>query len=449
MAGIRRTRPGWLTLRVVGVAAGLLALTATAAACSKGPVWQQPGDMGSSSAAPQPAALTLSLDTLAPQPSPSDPITASVANGTLDSVTLTNTATGKPVAGDLSADKKTWTNSEQLGYDKPYQLVVSATGDDGQRKDVTKTFTTLKPKNMTLPYLRANVGTLLNGGTFGVGQPVTVWFDERISDKAAAERTLSVTTDPPGIVGGWYWMDDHEVHWRPKDYWPVSTKVTVTAKVYGKDMGGGIYGQQDVTATFKIADHSHLAVADHDTKRMKVYQDGVQITSIAGRDVTAGIPISMGKGGSETQPSGVVVDFRTNSGPHVITLSYDVYRMTSASFGITNPASPNFYDVNIKKAMRISGDGEFVHSRDWDVSQMGVLNTSHGCVNVPVVYMDWFYTTFRAGDVVDVKNTGKNLDLRNGLGDWTLSWDNWLKGSAIPASPSPTPGPSASSTPTN
>jgi hypothetical protein len=105
--------------------------------------------------------------------------------------------------------------------------------------------------------------------------------------------------------------------------------------------------------------------------------------------------------------------------------------------------------VNIKKAMRISGDGEFVHSRDWDVSQMGVLNTSHGCVNVPVVYMDWFYTTFRAGDVVDVKNTGKNLDLRNGLGDWTLSWDNWLKGSAIPASPSPTPGPSASSTPTN
>jgi lipoprotein-anchoring transpeptidase ErfK/SrfK len=435
MAGsIRRARPGWLTLRVVGVAAGLLALTATAAACAKAPVWQQPGDTGSSSAARQPAALTLSLDTLAPQPSPSDPITATVANGTIDSVTLTNTATNKAVAGELSADKKTWTNSEQLGYDKPYQLVVSATGDDGQHKDVTKTFTTLKPKNMTLPYLRANVGTLLNGGTFGVGQPITVWFDERISDKAAAEKTLSVTTDPSGIVGGWYWMDDHEVHWRPKDYWPTSTKVTVTAKVYGKDMGGGIYGQQDVTASFKIADHSHLAVADHDTKHMKVYQDGVQITSIAGHDVTAGIPISMGKGGSETQPSGVVVDFRTNSGPHVITLSYDVYRMTSASFGITNPASPNFYDVNIKKAMRISGDGEFVHSRDWDVSQMGNLNTSHGCVNVPVVYMDWFYTTFRAGDVVDVKNTGKNLDLRNGLGDWTVSWDNWLKGSALAGS---------------
>ena len=48
-----------------------------------------------------------------------------------------------------------------------------------------------------MPYLRANVSTLLDGGTFGVGQPVVVWFDEPIKDKAAAERTLTVTTDPP------------------------------------------------------------------------------------------------------------------------------------------------------------------------------------------------------------------------------------------------------------
>jgi lipoprotein-anchoring transpeptidase ErfK/SrfK len=416
-------------VRLVGVATGLLALTVSAA-CSKQAIWQSPGQTSDSPAA-QAAQVTFSFDSGPKEPSPSDPITATISNGTLESVTLTNTGTGKPVGGTLAPDKTSWTNSEALGYGKTYELVVLATGADGKKADTTRTFTTLTPKNMTLPYLRANVGTLLNGGTFGTGQPITVWFDERISDKAAAEKTLSVTTDPPGVVGGWYWMDDHEVHWRPKDYWPTNTKVTVTAKVYGKDMGGGIYGQQDVTATFQIAAHSHLAVADHDTKHMKVYQDGVQITKIAGNDVTAGIPISMGKGGSETEPSGVVVDFRTNSGPHVITLSYDVYHMTSASFGITDPKSPNYYVADIKKAMRISGDGEFVHSRDWDVNQMGVLNTSHGCVNVPVVYMNWFYTTFIAGDVVDVTNTGKNLDPRNGLGDWMISWDNWLKGSAL------------------
>jgi hypothetical protein len=64
--------------------------------------------------------------------------------------------------------------------------------------------------------------------------------------------------------------------------------------------------------------------------------------------------------------------------------------------------------------------------------------------------MNWFFTTFRAGDVVDVKNTTKNLDLHNGLGDWTLSWDNWLKGSALPAAPaSPSPTASPSPAPAN
>ena len=53
MAGsIRRRRPGRLTLRVVGIAAGLLALTATATACGKAPVWQEPGQTGSTTAAP-------------------------------------------------------------------------------------------------------------------------------------------------------------------------------------------------------------------------------------------------------------------------------------------------------------------------------------------------------------------------------------------------------------
>ena len=85
---------------------------------------------------------------------------------------------------------------------------------------------------------------MLDGGTFGVGQPIVVWFDEPIKDKAAAEKRCSVTTDPP-VDGGWHWIDDREVHWRPKEYWPAGTKVTVTANVYGKNLGGGLYGQQE------------------------------------------------------------------------------------------------------------------------------------------------------------------------------------------------------------
>jgi len=372
--------------------------------------------------------LVLSHSPDAANVSPTDPVTVAITGGTLESVTLTNPA-GKIVKGDFDATKENWKSSEDLGYNKRYTLTAIGVGADGKRLEETRAFTTVKPENFTLPYLRANVGTLLDGGTFGVGQPIVVWFDEVVKDRAAAERTLTVTTDPP-VVGAWHWLDSREVHWRPKEYWPAGAKVKVDAKVYGKDLGGGLYGQEDRTASFTIG-RSKIAIADSNTKRMKVYIAGQQVTTINGKDVTAGIPISMGKNSTERAANGSIIDFRTNSGPHVVTLKYEAYRMTSASFGITDPKSPNFYDIVIKKSIRISSDGEFVHLADWNIPQHGVANTSHGCINVAPAYIFWFYDTFGAGDVVDVKNTGKNLDVRNGLGDWVLSWDEWQKGSAL------------------
>ena len=104
--------------------------------------------------------------------------------------------------------------------------------------------------------------------------------------------------------------------------------------------------------------------------------------------------------------------------------------MTSASFGITDPKSPNYYDETIYQTVRISGSGEFVHLADWNISQHGKANTSHGCVNVAPAYIYWFYDQFNQGDVVEVLNSGRKLGLRDGLGDWTLSWADWIKGSA-------------------
>jgi lipoprotein-anchoring transpeptidase ErfK/SrfK len=379
-------------------------------------------------APPEPITLALAPAAGAQGVSPADAVTAQMTGGTLESVKLTD-AQGQVVGGDTAPDKKTWRNSAALSYNKKYTLTATGLGRDGSHPQQTLTFTTVKPKNLTQPYLRANDGALLDKGTFGVGQPVVVSFDEPIKDKAAAERTLSVSTEPAGIVGGWYWMNTHEVHWRPKDYWPSGTKVNVTAKVFGHDLGGGLFGQQDVSASFIIG-QSKIAIADSKTHRMKVYVDGQLVTNISGKDVTGGIPISMGKGGTERTANGVV-DFTTNSGPHVVTTKYEVYRMTSASFGITDPHSRNFYDTAIKKSIRISGDGEFVHLRDWDVYQIGNQNTSHGCINVGVPYIYWFYDTFGSGDIVDVTGTSRNLDVHNGLGDWVVSWDDWLKGSAL------------------
>jgi lipoprotein-anchoring transpeptidase ErfK/SrfK len=413
--------------RLVGVLAVAMAL-GLAAGCGGGVGAQWQGTGGAASPGPGQPQLVINPVADAKDVSPADPVRVGVINGTLEAVTLTN-PDGKIVKGAYDGDKRSWQNTEELGYSKTYTLVAVGVGADGQRQEQTHRFKTVTPKEFTLPYLRANVGRLLDGGTFGVGQPIVVWFDEKIKDRAAAERTLTVTTDPP-VVGAWRWMDSYELHWRPQRYWPAGTKVKVEAKVYGRDFGDGLYGQEDRSASFTIG-RSKIAIADSKTHFMKIYIDGKQVAKINGRSVTAGVPVSMGKNSGERTPTGQWVDFRTASGPHVVTTKHEVYRMTSASFGITDPKSPNYYDIPIKKSVRISGAGEFVHLADWNIWAHGKQNTSHGCINVAPTYIYWFYNTFGAGDIVDVRNSGRKLELRDGLGDWMMPWDEWVKGSAL------------------
>jgi lipoprotein-anchoring transpeptidase ErfK/SrfK len=413
---VGRTRVGRIRVGRLNVAAALIALFAlvVTTGCS-GPraQWQDAGGRPAGTPAPQAAKLTFSHENNASGISPAEPITVAVDDGRLTSVALTN-AEGKEVTGEYDAAKTSWKSSEPLGYDKAYTLVVSSTGDDGKTVQETRTFTTLKPSNFTLPYLRANSGVLLDGGTFGVGQPIVIWFDEAITDRAAAVSSLTVTTDPP-TIGAWRWLNNHEVHWRPQEYWQSGTKVTVAAKVYGVNLGNGLYGQEDRTASFTIG-QSKIAIADASTKQMEVYIGGALVRTI---------PVSMGKNGGEYAPNGNYIDFRTQSGPHVVMGKAEVVRMTSASYGLTDPNSPNYYDTPVKKAVHISGDGEYVHLADWNIPQHGYSNTSHGCINVAPEHIYWFYDTFGVGDVVDVRNTGRNLPLGNGISDWVLSWAEW------------------------
>jgi lipoprotein-anchoring transpeptidase ErfK/SrfK len=419
-----RVRRRTLLVAVLGSAGAVLA------GCAAAP--QQQARLRVLPPAPPGSARDISLSmspAFGPTPlSPVTPVTVQLPHGKLTAVTLVG-SDGIAVEGSLSADETSWHNTGTLAYNRTYTLKVSGEGADGTHYDQSGTFATVKPRNLTMPKFSANQGMGLDGGTFGVGQPIVLRFDESIPDKAAAERALTVKTSTD-VVGGWYWMSDREVHWRPKEYWPAHTQVTVTAGVYGKDLGNGLFGEADRTATFTIG-QSKIMVADSATHHMKVYIDGVQLATINGKDVTNGVPISMGKGGTERQANGTVVDFTTNSGPHVITVKSETVRMTSASFGITDPHSPNFYDEIIRKDLQISGDGEYVHLRDWSVWQIGQMNTSHGCINVGVDFIYWIYDNFGAGDIVDVVGTNRHLDLRNGLGDWVLSWEDWQKGSAL------------------
>ncbi len=160
---------------------------------------------------------------------------------------------GKEVAGITTPDKTSWKPSEPLGYGKTYKLVVDVVDANGVATTKNTTLTTVAPSNQTRAYINTTGGaSISDGGTYGVGTVVAVHFDELIGDKAAAEKSLLVTTNPP-VQGSWYWVDGQNVHWRPQNYYAPGTTVSVNANIYGKQLGNGLYGQQDDTVSSKSA----------------------------------------------------------------------------------------------------------------------------------------------------------------------------------------------------
>ena len=76
----------------------------------------------------------------------------------------------------------------------------------------------------------------LDGETVGVGLSIGIWFSQPVADRAAVERRLQVTSSKP-VTGAWHWFNDSEVHYRPRDYWPSGSRVTLRTRLAGTDAG--------------------------------------------------------------------------------------------------------------------------------------------------------------------------------------------------------------------
>jgi lipoprotein-anchoring transpeptidase ErfK/SrfK len=333
--------------------------------------------------------------------SPADPVTVTVADGKLAAVTMLNPE-GKAVAGAISPDGLSWTNTEPLGYNREYRVQADAYGLGGASSTVTS-FTTSQPGNFTKPYLLPSEGEVV-----GIGQPVAVQFDETITDKIAAQNAIQVTTTPP-VEGAFYWVNDREVRWRPQNYWASGTRVDVAVNVYGRDLGDGIYGQENAKASFTIGD-AVVATADDNTKQVTF--------TVNGQDVIT-MPTSMGK---DSTP--------TDNGVYIIGDRFDHLVMDSSTYGVpVNSASG--YRTPVDWAVRMSYSGIFFHSAPWSVGQQGYSNASHGCLNLSPTNAKWVYDNTKRGDIVVVKNTvGGTLSGVDGLGDWNIPWDQWKAGNA-------------------
>lgn len=331
------------------------------------------------------------------------PVTASVkitvSEGTLDEATLTNPE-GKEVAGQIAPDKLSWTSSEVLGYAKTYTYAAKATGTDGKHVELKGSFATLKPAKTP----RSTINPADNA-TVGVAMPISVRFPEgKVTDRATVEKALSVQTSVP-VEGSWAWLNDQQVDWRPKEYWPAGTKVTVTARLYGVAYGGGAYGKSDLSTVFAIGRNQVVKINTPDHV-MNVYRDG---------KLAAAYPASNGK---DADPN-----LNTPNGTVIVMQKDPIGDFSNPRYGYTN--------VKKKWAVRISNHGEFIHENEENHGNIGKVNSSHGCVNLFDADAKAYFDSALIGDPVEITGSKANFPTTSDVFDWLIPWSQWKTMSAL------------------
>lgn len=329
---------------------------------------------------------------------------------------------GAEVPGEMHPDGKGWLPTSALKYGATYTATVTATDDKGKTATASTTFTTMAKPDKVVSF----VSFLADDAVVGVGMPLLFNLSRSIdkTQRAAVQRRLIVRTEP-AQEGIWTWYTDKELHWRPKEFWQADTKISVTVRVGGLPCGGGYYGKQDSTLACGIGPSLVMTVNDDASpKVMTVTKNG---------EVIRTIPVSLGKA---SMPS--------SSGTTVI-----IEKQAKTVFDTNSDPNPdNRYRTDIEYAQRLTWKGEYIHAAPWSEAQQGRTNVSHGCVNMSTENAKWLFEQTLIGSPVTVQGTPRDLEYGNGWTDWTKSWDEYVKGSAIPYEPADTSSGDASPSPT-
>jgi lipoprotein-anchoring transpeptidase ErfK/SrfK len=372
--------------------------------------------------APSAPVTTFTPANAAADVAPTAPIGIDVDNGWLQRVALTN-PDGKPVAGVMNPERTSFSTTEPLGFGIVYTWAGSIVGRDGKSVPLAASFTTVNPQTQVNGQFQ-----LADGQVVGVAAPIILQFDSSISDKAAVERALIVTTDPP-VEGSWAWLPDEvggsRAHWRTRDYYPAGTKVHVAANLYGVPFGDGAFGAQDSTLDIEIG-RRQVVKAEASSHRIQVITDA---------GVILDLPCSYGEA---DLPRNI-----TRSGIHVVTEKYEDFYMSNPAAGYTN--------AHERFAVRISNNGEFIHANPSTVGVQGSSNVTNGCINLSLDNAQQYFSTAIYGDPVEVTGTSIELSYSDGdIWDWVVSWDDWRAMSAISSAKPPSNIPSsAPATPTD
>lgn len=224
-----------------------------------------------------------------------------------------------------------------------------------------------------------------NGSMVGVAKPIIINFQRPIANRPMAQDAVHISSVPP-VPGRFYWTSDTQLRWRPQDFWPANSTVTIDAA--------------GTKSSFRTGD-ALVATVNDTTHQMEIMRNG---------KLEKTFPVSMGK------PDG---KHETKNGTYYVLERFPEIVMDSSTYGVP-VSSPEGYKLKVQDAVRIDNSGAFVHSAPWSVGDQGKRNVSHGCINLSPANAQWFYDNFGSGDPVVVKNSVGVYNQPDGASDWQL-----------------------------
>jgi lipoprotein-anchoring transpeptidase ErfK/SrfK len=235
------------------------------------------------------------------------------------------------------------------------------------------------------------------GEIVGVAHPLVVTFTDRVTDRAAAERALDISSSVPltgnsaagkSVTGKFEWIDSRTVHWVADEFWPAHSTVALS-----------VGGRRTTIATGPAV----IGVANISDHTFTVTIDGVGAGPSSAlpaphhrpRWGEAGVfPASMGRPKYPT-PVGIYTVLAKERG----------VTMDSSTVGIP-VHSPDGYLLKVEHAVRFTRRGLFVHGAPWAVNSLGHDNVSHGCISLSPEDAQWYFDTVNVGDPIIVRENG-------------------------------------------
>jgi lipoprotein-anchoring transpeptidase ErfK/SrfK len=247
-----------------------------------------------------------------------------------------------------------------------------------------------------------------DGATYGVGMPLVVYFNKRVTSATAFVHAAMVTVNGRNAGGAWYFQASArsgeviEAHYRPQNFWPGHASISVNLPMQGLSAGAGLTYDDSLTLSYSTGPANILTV-NGATHELTVMTDG---------KLYGTFPVSLGATKSPTLLGTKVISEKDRN-----------ERMIGSGYNEVVPWS-----------MRLTASGEYLHAAAWNVANIGNRNTSNGCTNLLPADAEKLWNYLEVGDPVTYTNTGGSTVTPSwdGYGDWNISWSTWQTGGLLP-----------------